>query len=410
MKYYFGIVLLLVYFTGCSSPTVKKEYIEGVSDVNQDVSFYLQDINENNISSMQKYLKDYYKQWHIEKPTITQQDAMWANNTFHLEKYYGENFQKISPIFYKKLIENTNFEAFASLNKKAYTLERVNVRAFPTNRMFFLNPVKAGEGFPFDYLQNSSIAAYKPVFISHYSKDKAWVFVESSFTYGWVPTREIAFISDKKALEWEKSPQEVVVEDNIAVYDKNQNFIFYSQIGQMLPLKSNIDFSKNIFHQGLLSFNKKNIALILSQLQHNIYGWGGMYGQRDCSATLRDFYAPFGIWLPRNSSKQAKIGQVINLEGMSDKQKLATIKKFGVAFQTLLYKKGHIVLYVGTFNNRVIIFHNTWGIKTIVNAQEGRYIIGKPIFSTLDFGKNIEGYQYNNTILHHLQSMNIITK
>jgi hypothetical protein len=384
--------------------------VKGVSDISQNASFYIKNLDNGYISSLEKYKKDYYKEWQTLQPYVEKKQASWANRVFHPPYYYGENFQKVSQQFYTKVIQNTNFKHFATLNKKAFTLKRVNVRALPTQRMLFLNPQRAGEGFPFDYLQNSSIAGYKPVFVSHYSKDKAWVFIEASFAYGWIPSKDIAFIGNKEAKQWKESKQNLVIKDNEAIYNKKGEFLFYSQIGQMIPLISPIKLPKESYHKGILRFTGQNINRILSRLQKNIYGWGGLYGQRDCSATIRDFFAPFGIWLPRNSSKQSKIGKIISFEGMSDQEKIVTIKKYAIPFQTLLYKQGHIVLYVGIFTNKVIIFHNTWGIKTSYWGKVGRFIIGKPIFSTLDFGQNIKGYEKKSSILHHLKSMNILTK
>ena len=139
------------------------------------------------------------------------------------------------------------------------------------------------------------------------------------------------------------------------------------------------------------------------------YGWGGMYGQRDCSSTLRDMFAPFGIWLPRNSFQQSKIGKVIDLSSLTDDEKIGIIKEKAIPFQTLLYKRGHIVLYVGTINDEIIIFHNTWGIKTKEVEKEGRVVIGKTIFSTLKLGQNQKNYDKEAEILRNLRSMNIVT-
>jgi hypothetical protein len=103
------------------------------------------------------------------------------------------------------------------------------------------------------------------------------------------------------------------------------------------------------------------------------------------------------------------VGKVISLENMSDKEKVAMIKQQAVPFETLLYKKGHIVLYVGIFNDEIIIFQNVWGIKTKENGVEGRYIIGKTIFSTLQAGNNLSIFDKNASLLKNLKSMNIIT-
>ncbi len=136
------------------------------------------------------------------------------------------------------------------------------------------------------------------------------------------------------------------------------------------------------------------------------YGWGGMYGQRDCSSTLRDAFIPFGIWLPRNSLQQSKLGDVISLEGLSDEAKIATIKEKATAFKTLLYKQGHIVLYVGTYKGKVVVFQNTWGIKTDKDGIEGRFIVGKTLFSTLQIGEDLKEYDEDAGLLRNLKSMN----
>ncbi len=60
----------------------------------------------------------------------------------------------------------------------------------------FLNPSKAGEGFPFDYNQNSSIKINTPLLVSHYSKDKTWIFVQSHFALGWLRVDSISFVDD----------------------------------------------------------------------------------------------------------------------------------------------------------------------------------------------------------------------
>jgi len=157
-------------------------------------------------------------------------------------------------------------------------------------------------------------------------------------------------------------------------------------------------------------FSVHNIAMILNEVSKVKYGWGGMYGDRDCSSIIRDFFAPFGLWLPRNSYEQSKVGKIISFEGMSDAEKLVLIKEKAVPFETLLYKKGHILLYVGIKNSEPIVFHATWGVKTKKDGKEGRFIIGKPIFSTLELGSNLKDYDKEASILTQLKSMNILTQ
>jgi hypothetical protein len=152
------------------------------------------------------------------------------------------------------------------------------------------------------------------------------------------------------------------------------------------------------------------LSEITKEVSKTNYGWGGMYEQRDCSSMLRDMFTPFGIWLPRNSYQQSKVGKIISLKDMSEEKKIITIKEKAIPFQTLLYKKGHIVLYVGTYNDDIVVFHNTWGIKTKKDGVEGRLIIGRAIFSTLKLGEEQKDYDKSSELLKNMTSMNIITE
>ncbi len=430
MQYLF-IVFVAIFISGCSFTNgVNVEKVRDLQEVSQDAQSYTQGINDGYIATLEEYKEHYFKPWKEDTIETPLAQAMWAYNIFTPKNSYGENLQHINQSFFNEMLHNSNFSAYATLNKPALTLKNLNLRAFPTQRPLFKNPKQAGEGFPFDYLQNSTIGANKPILVSHYSKDRAWVFVESSFADGWVHSNDIVFMPKKSIETYVRAKESFLLKDNVAIYDEENNFLFYSRIGIMLPLMeanattttlltvskyaTNKPFfhksllSSTVAHSGILAFNAKNINAVIVELQKMHYGWGGMYGQRDCSSTIRDFFAPFGVWLPRNSSKQAKIGKVISFNGMSDKEKIATIKKEGVAFKTLLYKQGHILLYVGVRHDKVIVFQNMWGIKTIKNGKLGRFIVGRAVFSTLEIGKNLYYYDKKASLLSHLKSMNIV--
>jgi len=78
--------------------------------------------------------------------------------------------------------------------------------------------------------------------------------------------------------------------------------------------------------------NKLRTSLIslVNRLVGAPYGWGGLYGNRECSATLQDLFRVFGLWLPRNSSDQAKAGQSIQLGGLSHAAKEELILRRGL--------------------------------------------------------------------------------
>jgi len=413
---------------------VEPEVVQDLLNIPQNIDTFLVNLKEKNTlyPIQTKYEKYYFSVWNQDKPKDSLSDILWAFNTFTFGKSYGENLQLLDRKFFDDMLENSNFKNYAKLNLKAITLKELNIRAFPTCRPVFMNPQKAGEGFPFDYMQNSTVHANKPMLISHYSKDKEWAYVFTSFTSGWVKNSDLVLLNKHHTDTWQKAKQVRIIKENIPIYDNANNFMFKSKIGMMFalvgedkntytiltvskfknkkPLFIKSKISKNIASKEVLKLNKKNFKIIIDEVQQTNYGWGGIYAQRDCSSMIRDLYAPFGIWLPRNSSQQAKVGKVISLENKTIKEKIKFIKENALAFKTLLYKKGHILLYLGIYKNEIIVFQNVWGVKTKNNGVEGRFIIGKPVFSTLNLGKDLKYYDKNSTILKNLKSMNIITR
>jgi len=432
-----------LWFVGCSSiePTVtkttpvvdKKDLNDTIVDLThfpQTSSPYLNKIQLNQAKKSQvSYEKHYFRVWN-KIPKDSKQDAMWPFLSYVYDEMYGANLKLIEKSTFKQLKDNANFKAYKTLNKRAISLKHLNIRAFPTQTPMFRDPTLAGEGFPFDYMQNSTVSANKPLRISHYSKDKQWAYIFTSFTGGWVKTNEIVEIDQQYTKLWQKAKQIFLIKDNIPLYNEKGVFLFGSKVGMMLPLikeqkdsyivlsvssyKNNqanyhqTKISKKIAHKGVMRFDKKNVQAIFDEVGLSKYGWGGMYGQRDCSSSIRDIFTPFGVWLPRNSYQQSKVGKILTLEGLSDKEKIKKIKKHALPFRTLLYKKGHVLIYIGTYDNEIVAFHNVWGVKTLQEAKEGRKVIGKSVYSSLKLGKGITYYDEESEILRNLLSMNIL--
>lgn len=406
--------------------TKKLSVPKDLLEISQDVKVYTDGINYSYISTQKKFEKDYFRVWNIEKISVPLSVAKWAYGIYTPSNSYGENLKKHNAKFFKDIDKESNFKEYATINKRAISLDNLDIRTYPTDKPVFLDPKRAGEGFPFDYMQNSTIAPNKPLFISHYSKSGEWVFVESSFAFGWVKSKDIALIDKKYTDIWKKAKQVYITSDDKDIYADDGSFLFKSRVGMMLPLVSEDDksykvltissehsrsiyniskVSKEYTHLGILSMNEKNIDKIIKGMKYTKYGWGGLFDQRDCSSTLRDFYAPFGVWLPRNSHKQSITGKVISLDGLSDDEKLELIKSKAIPFRTLLYRKGHIVLYVGVRDDKVIVFQNMWGIKTKDGDKEGRYIVGKAVFSTLNIGEDLTNFDADKSLLSQLKSM-----
>lgn len=414
--------------------TQKKLEIQDLITVPQDVNFYLKDLekNETIYDTQNRYKHYYFRVWNSKIPPEDLKSIKWPFAAYCVGKSYGENFQLLKQSFFDEMLLNSNFESFSTINANAITTKECDIRSFPTIKPLLKNPLMAGEGFPFDYLQNSSVHANEPIFISHYSLDKEWAYIFSNFASGWIKTDQFAIIDDETSFALQEYEQASITKEDIPIYGEDGEFLFKSKIGMHFPLisedeesytvltvssygnskplyfKSNI--SKKFATKNILNLTKDNLSAIVNEVSKTNYGWGGIYGQRDCSSMMRDLFSPFGIWLPRNSSQQSRIGKVISLKNLTDEEKIEVIRKNAVPFQTLFYKKGHIVLYVGVYNNEIIVFHNAWGIKTKKDDIEGRIVIGKPIFSTLKLGADQENFDVTSEMLRNLKSINIITQ
>ncbi len=431
MKYLFSL-LILFFLSACSQiSTLAYEDIADLKELPQQADAYTNTLDENRslYAVQSQYADSYFKAWHMSFSNLSIDALQWPFRSYTPKNSFGENLQPISQSFLDQLETNTNFQNYATLNLRAITVEQTALRALPTDKPFFNDPRKAGEGFPFDYLQESSIHINEPIFLSHYSLDGAWAYIATSYAQGWIHTKDFVLLSDQQCSAFENSKKIALTQDDFSIKDDGERFLFYSKIGMQFPLiqennesfyasiivagdnrnavYTHVKFAKNIATADVLSLNKQNVKTLVDAIVHSHYGWGGMFGERDCSSTLRDLFTPFGIWLPRNSSYQAKVGKVISLENLDDDKKIALIKKEGVPFETLLHKKGHILLYTGVYDNKVVVMHNLWGIKIADGDKSGRIIVGKIVFSTLEIGK--EQKNYTGSLLSKLDSMNIIT-
>ncbi|MCJ7765504.1 MAG: SH3 domain-containing protein [Thiovulaceae bacterium] len=418
----------------CISP-VYPHLIEDLYQFPQDIEVYAKKnaLRHKRLYDVQNdFDKNYFSVWDYTRPPESSFTARWPFRVYIQGSCYGENLQLLASSWFDKMFEKANFKAFGETNRYGLTLHFASLRNFPTNKPLFKDPSLAGEGFPFDYLQNSAVHANEPIYISHYSKDRAWVYIYTSYASGWLPSYAIAFMDKKERKKWENSKPVYLLKEKVALADTEGHFLFYSRVGMQLsfirktykytyvravaqgafnkPTFVTIKFDNADVTTVPLFINQHNLTKISADIMKENYGWGGLYEDRDCSSTLRDIFTPFGIWMPRNSRQQSLIGRVISFEDLNVTQKKRMIKEKAVPFETLLHRKGHIMLYLGTYDEKIMILHNMWGVKTVdENEKEGRVIIGKVVISTLEVGSKQNGYDYNSSLLPNLDRMNIFT-
>lgn len=407
-------------FTACSvkEPIVKVEKTDLKNTTKYANNNFM---NQNKETS--EYIKRYFKPWEQNKVSYTIEDATWGFS-YKKKTIYLENHVEANDKWFTKQINNSNFENYNTILKKAITLKNTDIRVFPTSSPMFYNPKKTGEGFPFDYNQNSAIKINTPIFLSHYSKDKAWIYMQSNAIGGWIKASDIAFVDEKFIQEFKTNNYAVAIKEKFPIYDNS--FREYVKVATIFPKSKDkyiiakkdfnnnavityIDISPLSVESMPLEFNPKNRVKIAKALLDEPYGWGGLLNNRDCSSFTQDFFVPFGKFISRNSKAQTKNGKYHDISTFSKKEKKEYIKQNGVPFSTLVYLKGHIMLYVGIKNDEPLVMHNMWSVR-LKNKQGRKYrhIVGKSTITTLEPGKDLKDFDENNNVLRQVKGIVVL--
>lgn len=330
----------------------------------------------------------------------------------------GENLVPRDAAWVRKMLPEANLPGYPNCRRRAITVRTTSIRQLPTVEPVFRLPGQ-GVGFPFDQLQESAVCANTPLFVAHLSASGAWAWAETSFAAGWVAAADVAFVDDAMVDAWRRHPLAAIVRDGVSLRGPDGAFIAREHIGAVLPLADvpasagagggdgatqaaglevlaaarmpdglakaiRVRLKQGEAEMFPVPATTGHLADLADRMLGQSYGWGGLYEQRDCSAMIRDLLAPLGLYLPRNSSEQARAGKVVPLGGMSGQAKQRLIIRDGVPMLTLLGAPGHIMLYLGRRDGKALIMHNTWGVKVRdPGGGEGYKLIGRCCITTL---------------------------
>jgi len=405
--------------------TMPKNRVADMKNIPQNPQYYAKQLKYFSKSKQKKldreFNKKYFKPWHLSKLDIPQEDFAWEIRFITKKPIFTLDAKVIHPKVYNKWIENADYDAINQKRYKAITIRRTDVKALPTRASFFRDPRKTGEGFPFNYNQNSALHINVPLLISHFSKDKRWAFVQASYSFGWIQTKDLALVNRTFIKQFENGHYAMVIKDNLRLYH-NKNAISLVKVGALFPYakdkkhyliasrdkKGRAHLEKirttnpKFIAKKPLAFTPKNVANLAKEFYGEPYGWGGSFECRDCSATTRDFLGPFGIFLRRNSSKQAKDGTTVMLKGLSKEKKKRKIIQEAKPFKSLLYVPGHIVLYLGHYKDEPVVMHTYWGIR---KKDRTKLITARTIISSTEPGKERADIREGSKLINTLQSI-----
>lgn len=462
------VLLLLALFTlaGCGAKHASGEinFRGNVADLRkfpQDLTPFAKAAGEERpllapaqqAAEAERYRTLFFKPWGLNKSSTPRGELTKLTAAYVNKQGYQANGALLPAGAFAQATDNANTRAFPSAAFKGIIVSNTALRALPTALPHYANPKLPGEGYPFDYLQYSSLWVGTPVFVSHISKDRNWLFCETAFVSGWVPTSDVTFVSDAFIMRWQAMPLGAVLADNLPISSQNAapGSTSYSSPGYANPVGTAGRGSKFALRLGtLLPFDGKElllpigapdgaatwrgltppagsvgafpvpisagqIAALGNQMLGAPYGWGGIDYNRDCSSLLRDLFTPFGLWLPRNSSKQIKEGQYTDISHLSPAQKEGMLKSRGVPFLTLLGMPGHVALYIGQYGNEPAIYHSIWAARLRYenggkgeNSGEGRLVIGKVAVTSLQPGAEYAEVQNAGTLIKRFQIMTVL--
>lgn len=328
---------------------------------------------------------------------------------------YGSNFIPHTKEWITKIKNNMNLQQFShqiyNPLHRAIAIDNLQGRVLPTNDVSFFSHKIAGQGYPFDNLQASTIWTGTPLYILGETQDHSWSLVHTPNFIAWVKTNGIAIADEEFVKNWQQKAQKQLVaitETQISLIDIEKNaYRFTGYIGMIFPgekFKNGIRIAipivdanrhAQIYHAELshqeavlMPFlpTPHHFVELMNRLIGRPYGWGGMYRHSDCSAELKNLFIPFGILLPMHSTNQVDpesfIVKQVDLSEQSMDQRLDYLAKHGHKFMTIGYVGGHVFLYLGNYTNPnnpkekvILTYQAMWGLKP--ETADSRMIIGK---------------------------------
>ena len=403
-------------------------------------------MNEENLKGEGLYfsrVKDLKEEW-TQEEILTLLNEDWEGFGRTEEVRYGRYGSPLEDSFWNELKNNLNKESLKEKNRVLFGLivKRTDIRVFPTEEISMGTPTS----YEFDRFQHSSISPGSLIGIYHFSKDRLWAYIQTGFIRGWVRSTALATAKGKKeAVDYEEAKERLLITGSfVKVFGDPSlhQIIFLAQMGNTFPILNQprtstvqgqpsntgitppcyiiqipfrevdgaLTFRKGYIsqdedvRQGFLPYAQGNLTYQAFKMLHQPYGWGEMFGARDCSRFIMDIFATFGILMPRNSKLQARIGISLGqIEGMTIKEKQRVLDR-AIPLATTLRLPGHIMLYLGKDKGNYYAIHNIWAIQKRGWFGPVLEKIGKVVVSDLSLGRS-GPYQ---SLLHRMTDIQTI--
>jgi cell wall-associated NlpC family hydrolase len=402
------------------TPGVPSQGVADVENLPQDPAWYLAQPGARAWSLDPAYQRELARRFHQEflapwRHKSPSHDARQVRQGFldFLEGLgFGEDHRPHGQAWLQELLQYAGLENYPNRGYPGISLGPADLRSLPTRRPHLDGFAHPGQGYAFDNLQQSLMPANTPLYVAHASRDGAWLLCDSPYGLWWVQADKVARAGPALRRIWQRTPLAALTMDQVALNDNRGAHLFSAGIGTLFPLAKQgprgLEVLAAVARDGQartrgvrlgrqqaqpwpLPLSASAVARQAGVMLQKPYGWGGSYGNRDCSALLKDLFTPFGLWLPRNSAQQAQEGgQFLPLGHLPPQEREQYLLARGVPFLTLVWRPGHIMLYIGAHQGRAMVLHSLWGLKiSDQQGREGRQVVGRSVITSLLAGQEL---------------------
>jgi hypothetical protein len=284
----------------------------------------------------------------------------------------------------------------------------------------------------FDRLQNSALDIGTPVAILHTTSDGRWLYADSPLCAGWLPAENVGVCSREQLIHYTTAEPFVVTlraKTDIFVDKGLTRHHAYVRMGTrfvsrpveiteaveiLIPMRAPDGtclfeggfVSGSAVHPGYLAYTRRNIITQAFALLNAPYGWGGMFGEQDCSRFIQVIFATAGIHFPRNSSQQAKVGRLVAVfdESIPVPDRMQKISSEMIPGISILQMNGHIMLYLGLDDGVPYAIHDMWGYGEPGRGRENLRVVNRVVVTNLSLGQGTN----SGSLLERLVSLRVV--
>ena len=344
--------------------------------------------------------------------------------------YYGPGGKKVRAKFFRRIEANMDLAKIPEevAVQFGFIAAYAAQRLLPTSTSLYSRKMNLA----FDRLQNSALDIGTPIAIYHVTADGEWFYGVSPISSGWVEAEKVAICSLMDLTgHMCSSPFAVVTSAKADIFldPALRNYHTRTRMGARFPLKvgegqaaveilipsrlkdGSCKFisafvRKSDVHKGYLPYTPRNVILQSFKLLNAPYGWGGMYGEQDCSRFIQEVFAPMGIMLPRNSTLQSKVGTPVAFfnDGDSEQDKIAILSDRILSGASTLWMEGHIMLFLGVVDGCPYAIHEIWGYSQPYWLGERVRIVNRAVVTNLRLGEG----SLAGSLLERLKTIRVV--